>query len=111
MRDGAAHGTDLGRQAQAAGGGAGRVLEGGLSVNVLGAVFAAVGIARDRRSAWVLGVVVAVVSVVLWSAQETVGLPGLPRSWTEPSRIVAVLVEAGYVVMAAKQFARRRVSG
>lgn len=79
------------------------MLEAGLSVGVVGAVVAAVGIVRDRRWAWVLGVVVVVVSVVLWLAQETVGLPGLPRSWVEPSRIVAVVVETGYLVLAGRR--------
>jgi len=35
------------------------------------------------------------VSVVLYVAQETMGLPGLRKRWLEPSRVVSLLVEVG----------------
>lgn len=92
-------------QAPGAGGRAGDALELGLLVNVAAALVAAVGIARRRRWGWVLGVLVTVVSLALWLAQETLGLPGLAQSWTEPSRLVAVLIEAAYLVLAGYRLA------
>ena len=76
------------------------VLELVLLANLLGAVVAAFGIARGQSWGWRLGVAVAAFSVLLWLAQETVGLPGLPRQWREPSRIVALLLEAAYLALA-----------
>lgn len=67
--------------------------------NLLGAVVAAVGIARHRRWGWLLGLLVAGVSFLLYVAQETVGLPGLPQMWLEPSRILALIVEGLFVVL------------
>jgi hypothetical protein len=85
----------------AAGGGpANSLLELGLLANVLGALVAALAIAGDQRWGWLLGVLVAVVSAALYLVQETVGLPGLPKMWLEPSRLVALVVEVTFVVLA-----------
>jgi hypothetical protein len=73
--------------------------------NLLGALAAAVGIARHRRWGWLLGVLIAGVSALLYVAQETVGLPGLPQRWLEPSRILALIVEATFVALARSQLA------
>jgi nicotinamide riboside transporter PnuC len=85
------------------GGTATYLLEVGLLANALGAVIAALGIALGRRWGWLLGVVVAVVSVALYVVQETVGLPGLPKMWLEPSRLLALLVEVSFLVLAGRQ--------
>ena len=82
------------------------VLELILLANVLAAVVAAVGIGLRQRWGWRLGVAVAVFSVLLWLAQETVGLPGLPRQWGEPSRIVSLVIEALFVVLARAALGR-----
>lgn len=82
------------------------VLEVVLLANVLAAVVAAVGIARGQAWGWRLGVAVASFSVVLWLAQETIGLPGLPRQWGEPSRIVALLLEAAFFALARAALGR-----
>lgn len=71
--------------------------------NVLGAVIAAVAIWRNRRWGWLLGVCIVGLSFVLYLAQETVGLPGLPKNWLEPSRIVALIVEAFFVALARNE--------
>ena len=71
--------------------------------NLLGAVIAAVAIWRNRRLGWLLGVLVVGLSFVLYLAQETVGLPGLPKNWWEPSRIVSLIVEALFMVVARNQ--------
>jgi len=69
-------------------------------VNLLGAVVAAVGIYRNLRWGWLLGIVIVGVSFVLYLAQETVGLPGLPKMWWEPSRIVSLIIGVLFVVLA-----------
>jgi hypothetical protein len=76
--------------------------------NLLGAVTAAVGIYRNRPWGWFLGVVIAGTSFALYLAQETVGLPGLPKVWSEPSRIVSLVVEALFVFVAWHQVVRSR---
>ena len=81
------------------------LLELALLVNVLGAVIAAVGIYLGHRWGWLLGVVIAAISVVLYVVQETVGLPGLPKMWLEPSRLLALLIEGLFVVLAGRQVA------
>jgi hypothetical protein len=75
------------------------LLEFALLVNLLGAVVAAVGIYRNLRWGWLLGILIVAISFVLYLAQETVGLPGLPKVWWEPSRIVSLIVEALFVVL------------
>jgi len=71
--------------------------------NLLGAVIAAVAIWRNRRWGWLLGVLVVGLSFVLYLAQETLGLPGLPKNWGEPSRIVSLIVEAVFILVARNQ--------
>ena len=82
------------------------VLEVVLLANGLAAVVAAIGIALGRPWGWRLGGAVAVFSVLLWLAQETIGLPGLPRQWGEPSRIGALLLEAAYLALARATLGR-----
>jgi hypothetical protein len=71
--------------------------------NLLDAVIAGVAIWRNRRWGWWLGVLIVGLSFALYLAQETVGLPGLPKNWGEPSRIVSLIVEALFVVVARNQ--------
>jgi hypothetical protein len=54
------------------------------------------------------GLAIACLGVGLYLAQETVGLPGLPRSWWEPSRIVTLAVETLFVIVAIPQWSRLR---
>jgi hypothetical protein len=79
------------------------LLELALLANVLGAVVAAAGIAANVRWGWLLGILIVGVSVGLYVAQETVGLPGLPQNWWEPSRILSLVIEALFVVLARHQ--------
>lgn len=83
------------------------VLEAVLLANLLAALVAALGIYRDLRWAWLAGIAVAGISALLYVAQETVGLPGLPKDWAEPSRIVALAIEALFVVVATVPAGRR----
>ena len=79
------------------------ILEFALFINVLGALIAAFGIYRNKRWGWYLGIIIACISFILWIIQETVGLPGLPKMWFEPSRIVSLIIEAAFVILAFKQ--------
>lgn len=81
----------------------GWVLEVGLAINLLAAFVAGVGIWRDVQWGWVLGLVIAVVAVGLYVTQQTLGLPGLPKDWVEPSRIVSVMVQALFIAVAGRQ--------
>ncbi len=83
-------------------------LESVFLANLLGAGIAGVAIWRNRRWGWVLGVLVVGLSFVLYLAQETVGLPGLPKNWWEPSRIVSLVVEALFIVVARNHVASSR---
>ena len=67
--------------------------------NLLGALVAAGAIWRNRAWGWTLGLIVVGLSLALYLAQESVGLPGLPQNWWEPSRIVSVVVEALFVLV------------
>lgn len=83
------------------------LLELVFALNVLAALVAAVGMYRNWRWGWIAGVFVVALSVGLYLAQETVGLPGLPRNWLEPSRIVALVIEAIFVFLAYRQLVTR----
>jgi hypothetical protein len=99
-------------QAPAAGGTAGYMLEVVLLANVVAALVAAVGIYRGSRWGWLLGIVVACIAVVFYVAQESVGLPGLPRNWLEPSRLLSLLVEGAFFILATRQLlSGRQASG
>jgi hypothetical protein len=47
-----------------------------------------------------VGVVIACGCVLLYVVQETVGLPGLPKTWWEPSRIASLTVETFFLILA-----------
>ncbi len=72
-------------------------------LNAAAAVVAAVGIFRQRNWGWWLGVLVAGGSLVMYAISRTIGLPGLPaadESWLEPSGVLSLLVETGFVITA-----------
>src|SRR6266545_2377591 len=83
------------------------VLEIALAVNLLAALLAAVGIWRDAKWGWPLGIVIAVVAVALYLVQQTIGLPGLPKNWVEPSRLVSLAVQALFIALAIRQIRHR----
>lgn len=55
----------------------------------LGRLIAALAIGYTRRFGWIVGIGVVVVSWLLYALQETVGLPGLSRTWWEPTRLMS----------------------
>lgn len=61
--------------------------------------FSAIGIARGRAWAWLLGALVAGTAFILFIASNTVGLPGLAKEW-EVSGFVALAVEGLFVALA-----------
>jgi uncharacterized membrane protein YhdT len=83
------------------------VLEIGLAINLLAALIAAAGIWRNASWGWVLGIIIAVMAVVLYLIQQTIGLPGLPKNWTEPSRIVSLAVQALFIAVAIRHLHHR----
>lgn len=87
---------------------ASHVLELILLANVLGALVSAIGIYRNVRWGWLLGLVVVGVSVLLYLAQETVSLPGLPHAWLEPSRVFSLLIDVLFAGLAAHEVRRGR---
>lgn len=84
------------------------VLELILLANVLGALVSAIGIYRNVQSGWLLGLLVVAVSVLLYVAQETVGPPGLPQAWLEPSRVFSLLVDVLFAGLAVHEVRRAR---
>ena len=66
--------------------------------NFGGAVVAAIGIYRNYRWGWLLGVMLAGGSIVGYVVSCTVGLPGLDvEPWLQPLGVLALLVEALFV--------------
>lgn len=84
------------------------VLELALLANVLGALVSAIGIYRNVRWGWLLGLLVVGVSVLLYLTQETVGLPGLPQAWLEPSRVSSLLIDVLFAGLAIHEVRRAR---
>ena len=93
-------------QAHDAAGPAGDLLELLLLANVVAALVAAISIYRHRQWGWLVGLVVAGTSVLLYLAQETLGLPGLPKAWLEPSRLVSLLADLAFVGLALRHLRR-----
>lgn len=81
-------------------------LEVGLGIDLFTALAAAVGIWRGARWGWVLGLVVAVGAVGLYVVQQTLGLPGLPKNWAEPSRLFSLAIQVLFIVLAARWLLR-----
>jgi hypothetical protein len=44
---------------------------------------------------------------VLYTVQETVGLPGLSQTWWEPTRLLSLLLAGLFVVLASRQLGAR----
>lgn len=77
-------------------------------VNVVGALVAAIGIYRNRMSwGWILGLIIAGGSFILYMVSRTVGLPGLTESdWLEPMGVLSLVVEGLFVILAIYHLTR-----
>ena len=73
--------------------------------NGLGALVAAIGIARNQRAlGWLLGLLVAGGALLAYVASRTIGLPGLPAepdAWLEPMGVVSIVCEGLFVILFA----------
>jgi len=73
------------------------------SANGLGALVAAYGIYRGKRSGgWNLGLLIVVGSLIGYVASRTVGLPHIPAEpevWFEPLGVASVIVEGLFVAV------------
>jgi hypothetical protein len=87
------------------------VLEIALAINLVAALIAALAIWRNARWGWSLGIVIALVAIGLYLAQQTIGLPGLPKNWVEPSRIVSLVVQTLFIAVAVRQLRQHRPIG
>ncbi len=75
-------------------------------LNALGALAAAVGIARRATWGWALGTLVAAGAFISYVLSRTVGLPYLPAepdAWLEPLGVASLLAEAGFMLVAWHQ--------
>jgi hypothetical protein len=74
-------------------------------LNAIGALIAAIGMVRGSRSAWTLGLLVAAGAFVSFVLSRTTGLPGYHETEWEPLGILSLILEAGYVLVAARALA------
>jgi hypothetical protein len=84
-------------------------------LSVVGAVAAAIGIARNERWGWHVGLLVAGGSIAAYLLSRTVGLPFFrENSWeafAEPIGLLSLLVEGLFVAVAASVLAYRSTVG
>jgi Kef-type K+ transport system membrane component KefB len=72
-------------------------------LNAIGAAVALLGIWQDRAWGWVLGTAVAGGAFVAYILSRTIGLPAFHESELfEPSGVLSLLIEGGFVVVAAR---------
>jgi hypothetical protein len=79
-------------------------------LTVAGSVIAALAIGYNRRFGWIIGIGIGVVVVswFLYALQETVGLPGLSRTWWEPTRLMSLAFSVLFMVVALRELSRHR---
>ena len=66
----------------------------------------ALAIHSGQRVGWWLGIGDAILSLVLYVAQVSIGLPGLPRLWHEPTRLLSVLLAVVFLLLAVRVLRR-----
>lgn len=67
-----------------------------------GALLACFGVWKNARWSWLLGLLVMGGALLAYVASRTVGLPGLPSepdAWLEPSGVLSLVAEAGFVLL------------
>ncbi len=73
-------------------------------INFVAALIAAVGIYRHETWGWLLGVAIALGSLVGYVLSRTVGLPGMEiEAWLQPLGILSLVVEIAFIGLAVRQ--------
>ena len=68
--------------------------------NFFGAIVAAVGIYRGSLWGWLLGLAIAVGSLIGYVLSRTVGMPGMEvEAWLQPAGILSLLAEAAFILL------------
>ena len=69
-------------------------------INFIAAIIAAVGIYRHENWGWLLGVGIALGSLVGYVLSRTVGLPGMEiEEWLQPVGVLSLAVEVVFVLL------------
>ncbi len=70
-------------------------------LNFIAAVVAAIGIYRQANWGWLLGVSIAIGSVLGYTLSRTVGLPGMDvEEWLQPLGVLSLVIEALFILLA-----------
>jgi hypothetical protein len=76
-------------------------------LNAVGALIPALGIVRGSRSGWLLGAVVAIGAFAAFVLSRTTGPPSYKETEWETLGVISLILEAAYVVVAARALAAR----
>lgn len=73
------------------------------ALNGIGSLAAAFGIYKNQKWGWILGLLIAIGSIVGYAVSRTVGLPGIKiKEWLEFTGILSLIVEALFGLLAIK---------
>ncbi len=69
-------------------------------INFIAAIIAALGILRQETWGWLLGVGIAVGSLIGYILSRTVGLPGMEiEAWLQPLGVLSLLAEGAFLLL------------
>jgi hypothetical protein len=69
-------------------------------INFVAAILAAVGIYRQNNWAWLLGVGIALGSLIGYVLSRTVGLPGMEiEAWLTPTGVLSLVTEVVFILL------------
>jgi threonine/homoserine efflux transporter RhtA len=69
-------------------------------INFIAAIIAAVGIYRQENWGWLLGVGIAIGSLIGYILSRTVGLPGMEiEAWLQPIGVLSLVVELAFIML------------
>jgi hypothetical protein len=70
------------------------------AINFVAAMIAAFGIYRQQNWGWLLGVSIAIGSLIGYILSRTIGLPGMEiEAWLQPIGVLSMVVEIGFIVL------------
>ncbi|MDD5370797.1 MAG: hypothetical protein PHQ40_17080 [Anaerolineaceae bacterium] len=71
-------------------------------INFFAAIVAGIGIYRQNNWGWLLGVGIAIGSLIGYVLSRTVGLPGMEiEAWLTPTGVLSLVVEAIFLLLVA----------